>query len=306
MKYTWQKLGLLYNPLKYCLHPKLLSHASNPVPVFLKNDTYRIFFNGRNKKNKSSIGAVDIDIISKKIVALHDTPFFTYGDHSSFYPNGVSLGNYYTINNVKYLSFMGWTYPQDKHWYGQIGSLRITKNINLTIDSNKPLLTLDPQIDSLSLSYPWIMAHNTNQYFMWYGSTHTWQTDNGEMIHPIHCATSINGVHWLKKGLAVPYEKNKAQAFSRPSVIYLNNCFHMWFSYRFPNQKYKIGYATSSNGLTWTPLLDAAGITPSKTGWDSEMISYPYVFSHKNKIYMLYNGNDFGKSGFGISILNTF
>ena len=36
-------------------------------------------------------------------------------------------------------------------------------------------------------------------------------------------------------------------------------------------------------------------------GWDSEAVTYPYVFMHKNKQYMLYNGNNFGKTGFGLA-----
>ena len=41
----------------------------------------------------------------------------------------------------------------------------------------------------------------------------------------------------------------------------------------------------------------------SKTGWDSEMICYPYVFDRKGERYMLYNGNGYGKTGFGLAVL---
>jgi hypothetical protein len=41
----------------------------------------------------------------------------------------------------------------------------------------------------------------------------------------------------------------------------------------------------------------------SEEGWDSEMMCYPYVFDHKGERYMLYNGNGYGKSGFGIAKL---
>ena len=46
-------------------------------------------------------------------------------------------------------------------------------------------------------------------------------------------------------------------------------------------------------------------IDVSDDGWDSEMICYPFVFDHKGKRYMLYNGNDYGKKGFGLAILIT-
>jgi hypothetical protein len=49
--------------------------------------------------------------------------------------------------------------------------------------------------------------------------------------------------------------------------------------------------------------LDAAGIDVSPDGWDSEMIEYPFVLDHKGERYMLYNGNGFGKTGFGLAVL---
>ena len=44
-------------------------------------------------------------------------------------------------------------------------------------------------------------------------------------------------------------------------------------------------------------------IDVSKQGWDSEMIEYPHVFDHKGKRHMLYNGNNYGKTGFGLAVL---
>ena len=70
-----------------------------------------------------------------------------------------------------------------------------------------------------------------------------------------------------------------------------------------PNSYERIGYAESKNGIDWERLDDEAGIDISASGWDSEMIEYSFVFSHKETVYMLYNGNDHGKSGFGYAVL---
>jgi hypothetical protein len=46
--------------------------------------------------------------------------------------------------------------------------------------------------------------------------------------------------------------------------------------------------------------MDAkVGIDISEKGWDSEAIAYPYVIKVREKWYMFYNGNGFGKTGFG-------
>ena len=33
------------------------------------------------------------------------------------------------------------------------------------------------------------------------------------------------------------------------------------------------------------------------------MVCYPYVFDHAGNRYMLYNGNGYGRTGFGMAIL---
>lgn len=78
----------------------------------------------------------------------------------------------------------------------------------------------------------------------------------------------------------------------------------MWYSYRSGRgEKYRIGYAQSLDGIKWENKLDKVGVTVSENGWDSEMICYPFVFKHKSKLYMIYNGNEHGKYGFGLAIL---
>ena len=37
-------------------------------------------------------------------------------------------------------------------------------------------------------------------------------------------------------------------------------------------------------------------------GGDSEMIEYPFVFDHDGQRFMLYNGNGYGRSGFGVAV----
>ena len=81
----------------------------------------------------------------------------------------------------------------------------------------------------------------------------------------------------------------------------------MWFAYRkyyeFRQNResaYRIGYAVSADGVNWNRRDSDAGIEPSQSGWDSEMIAYPYVISHERRLYMFYNGNGFGRTGFGM------
>lgn len=304
MRAHWKKLGQIFLP-EYGAHHKLFSHAANPLPVHAKDDVYRIFFSGRDRENRSSVGAVDVDIVQRKVVGTHKQPFFEHGPAGSFYSDGVSIGNCYEVNGIRYMLFMGWQNPRAGHWRGDIGRLVVTPQLSLKLDSSEPFIGSDLN-DPISLSYPWVLPRALGGFDMWYGSTLTWDAGNGEMLHVIQHATSEDGTNWKRSGLALPYEVGRAQAFSRPSVVRNDNgLFEMWFSFRSGSgDKYRIGYASSEDGASWDLNLAKAGIDISVSGWDSEMIEYPFVFDHNGTRYMLYNGNGYGKTGFGLAVLD--
>ncbi len=159
--------------------------------------------------------------------------------------------------------------------------------------------------DPFSISYPSIL-NEKGKYKMWYGSNLTWGKDQSDMNHVIKYAESSDGISWKRSGqVAVSLIHKNEYALSKPFVVKENSLYKMWYSYR-ANKKiktYRIGYAESKDGIKWKRKDKETGIDVSSKGWDSEMICYPFVFKYENDQYMLYNGNGYGKSGFGIAIL---
>ncbi len=300
----WVKLGCIYSPSNELRHGKLLTHASNPVAHQLEGDLYRIFYNGRDYRNRSSIAAVDFDIKSLRIVRDYNQPLFLHGKPGSFYADGVSNGNIYKAGHKTYMMFMGWQTPAGGHWRGDIGRLELKKNFELVLDSAHPIMPLD-DFDTLSFSYPWVVSNSGDDFEIWYGSTRTWNAGNGEMLHVLHHAKSADGLRWEKSGLAVPFQLGIAQAYSRPVVVSDPLGYRsMWFSYRCGSGRtYRIGYASQSmKGEPWVLRLTENGLDVSSSGWDSDMVEYPFVFDHSGSRYMLYNGNGYGKTGFGLAV----
>ncbi len=301
----WEKLGHLYsNP---GLHPKLVSHAANPTPVHLDGDVYRVFFSARDDRNRSSVGAVDIDIAARRVLREHAEPALVHGPEGSYFEAGISIGNCHDTASGRYILFMGWQQPPGGHWFGEVGRIVVADDLSLRVeDPGTPFLPRDAT-DPVSLSYPWVMADGAGGYAMWYGSTVTWDTGNGEMLHTLNAATSPDGDIWTRSGVAVPFQLGVAQAFSKPAVLrHADGSADMWFSYRGTREKpYRIGYAHSPDGRAWRLALEDTGIDvdPDPAAWDGQMIEYPHVFAHGGDTFMLYNGNGFGKSGFGLAVL---
>ena len=300
-KSYWKKIGLIYE-LSTEKDDYLVSHASNPTAIEIKDGVFRVYFSARDIENRSSVSAFDLDLKNYKIINEFNSPLFKFDKTSNFFPDGVSVSSIYNVENINYLTFMGWINKEDEHWRGLIGRVQLTENFLIEEKSSQILLDLN-KIDKVSLSYPFIIEED-GKYKMYYGSTIEWKYKNDEMLHVINYAESTDGHNFLPLGLSIPYIDGVAQAFSRPSVIIDGNKKHAWFSYRGGNgDKYKIGYAVSDNGKVWKINLEKYQISTSVSGWDSEMVEYPFVFKYKNDLFMLYNGNGYGKTGIGLAIL---
>ena len=125
------------------------------------------------------------------------------------------------------------------------------------------------------------------------------------MLHVVKHATSEAGRHWKRGELAVPYRMGLAQAFTRPTVApRADGGLDMWFSYRDDiGRTYRIGRATSEDRTTWRLRLHDGGLDVAARGWDCEMVEYPFVLDHGGARYMLYCGNGYGRTGFGLAVM---
>jgi hypothetical protein len=300
----WEKLGRIYDAADR--GSKLATHAANPLAVHRYDAVYRVFFSGRDAQNRSSVGWFDFDLDKMNVVDVCPEPAFLHGPSDSFYSHGVSIGCVYETGGERFMLFMGWHLPEGEHWRGEIGRLKIGPDLQLAPDPHGALLPLDGH-DPISLSYPWVERESDGSYRMWYGSTLDWDGGNGEMIHIIKQALSDDGSTWRRLDDDLPWKLGVAQAFSRPTVLDGGDgTRHMWFSYRSgTGESYRIGYARQHEFGDWALRLDEAGIDVSQSGWDSEMIEYPFVFQHRGESFMLYNGDGFGKTGVGLARLQT-
>ena len=136
---------------------------------------------------------------------------------------------------------------------------------------------------------------------MWYGSNLRWGAESADMQHVIKSARSSDGLNWLRDPEpAVGFSTPGEYALARPCVVREDGQFRMWFATR--GERYRIGAAVSGDGREWTRCDEEWGLRPEGSGWDSEMVCYPCVIRHKERYYLLYNGNGYGKDGFGVAV----
>lgn len=298
----WVKRGRIFIPKGQASW--VITHGMLPTPYYLHDDLYRIYFSGRDKHNHSAIGYVEIDIKNPiKILRFSKIPVLTLGSIGSFDDSGVSPLCLVPYGKKLYLYYLGWNKGSQVK-VSEVSGLAISKDDGLTFVrySNAPILDRTSNEPYLILAITSILVEN-GIWRMWYDGCDGWI--NKRLPHyNIKYAESKNGIVWKRKGYtAVDYEYPFESRVSKACVINEDKKYKMWYCYAIDKSGYRMGYAESDSGVHFIRKDKQVGISVSKTGWDSEMICYPSVFVHKNKKYMLYCGNGYGKTGFGYATL---
>jgi hypothetical protein len=203
---------------------------------------------------------------------------------------------------LKYLYYSGWSRGVTVPFYLASG-LAVSRDGGRSFERWSPGPLLDRNdVDPLLNASPWVLVDG-GIWRMWYVSATAWTLDGGRPKHHYHIryAESSDGLAWKRAGrVAINYARADEHALARPCVVKDGAVYRMWFSCR--GETYRLGYAESGDGLAWTRRDEAAGLEPAATGWDSEMIAYPFVFEHDRVLHLLYNGNGYGASGFGHAV----
>ncbi len=278
------------------------THAANPVAEPLGGDLFRIYFSTRDARNRSSIGFIEISIRQpQKILRISKKAVLGPGSPGTFDDSGVSLSCILNVGTKKYLFYVGWNLGVTVPFRNSIG-LAVAETPGGPFRKYSPAPILDrAAVDPFSLSYPFVLREN-GVYRMWYGSNLSWGAKISDMYHVIKYAESKEGIFFKREGrVAIRLQKPRECAIARPWVLKEKDLYRMWYSVR--GMSYRIGYAQSHDGIHWKRMDWKAGLTVSGSGWDSESVCYASLFHHEGKFYMLYNGNGYGRTGFGLAVL---
>jgi len=297
----WKKHGLIFCPAGQ--FEWMQSHAAVPIAENLEGNLFKIYFSSRDSSNRSFTGYAVINIEKpSNILELSETPVLSPGNLGEFDDSGAMASWLVHKGCKRYFYYIGWNLGVTVPFRNSIGLAVSSNGAAFQKYSNGPIIdrsTHEPHFCASSC----VICQET-VWRMWYLSCTGWMMRHNIPEHKYHIkyAESADGITWKREGLvAIDYLNDNQYAISRPSVLHDSDGWKMWYSFR--GDKYRIGYAESKNGQQWNRMDALTGIDVSISGWDSEMIEYPFVFDHKGGRYMLYNGNGYGKTGFGLAVL---
>lgn len=231
------------------------------------------------------------------LLLLFSSTYFSASAHATFvkYPNNPILikglsGEWDSVLvNSEVVTFNG---NQYKMWYtgfngsvGKIGLALSEDGKTWSKYSNNPVLSPTPgDLWELEVAEPTVILVGST-YNMWFTSV---RATGPEEFYRIRHATSSDGINWIKtpgfvlQRSGLPWEE---RGVANPSIVKIGNEFKMWYSANDSSGPWRIGYATSIDGINWvknpTPVL-----SPSLF-WEGSAVAQPSV-SIQNGIYHLY------------------
>lgn len=301
----WIKKGLILKPEGQ--RDWLTTRAMLPTSLHLQGDIYRVYFSGGDDNNQSRIGYIEININDpQKILKLVDKPVLDMGAPGCFDDCGVSPTWLVPHQGKIYLYFMGWNRGSAVR-VSEISGLAISSDggDSFVRHSRVPIIDRTPAEPFLILVITCIRVSPEGVWQMWYDSCDTWITPDLPKYN-IKYAESRDGINWERKGvISVDYKSPEESRVSRACVLVEEGVQKMWYCHAFNKNGYRMGYAEApltKDGTGFVRKDEQVGIDVSPSGWDSEMICYPNVFNHNGKKYMIYNGNGYGRGGFGYAV----
>lgn len=308
----WVKKGRIYSVENS--EGWMRSHAQLPTPQLLNEDVLRIYYSTRNVDGISFTTYIDVMADDPmQITYVHDKPVLNLGGMGCFDDSGIMPSCIVTNNNRQYLYYVGWNRGVSVRYRVSAG-LAVVDGHNAIFRkiSDGPVLDRN-LVDPFGIGNVFVLREE-ERWRMWYMSYCKWEEIGGvtEPYYVIKYAESCDGVNWHRPGkVCINFKDTQEAGIARPIVIKEDNAYKMWYSVRGAVdyrkgrlQSYRIGYAESQDGVEWVRKDNDAGIDVSDDGWDSEMIAYPYVYHHNGRMHMLYNGNGFGRSGFGYAVMD--
>jgi hypothetical protein len=307
----WRKQGVIFRTDHN--HDWMVHHACVPIADRLNDDVLRIYFGPRDANGLTRTTFIEVEADDpRNVLYVHDRPVLDLGDLGAFDDSGAMPSCIVRRGDERYLFYVGWNRGVTVPYRNAIG-LAVSRDGGLSFErvSAGPIVDRS-QDEPYFTASPYAML-DEDVWRLWYASCTGWLVVDGtpEPLYQIKYAESQDGLRWRRENTTCIEYTFPGEANARPCVLKESGLYRMWYCYRGsvgyrtdPSQSYRIGYAESRDAVRWARLDEEVGIERSAEGWDSQMMAYPFVYEHKGRKYMLYNGNGFGESGLGYAVMD--
>ena len=317
MSMRWQRLGQIFDTASHPVEFAPEGFAQSPQACVMA-DRVRIYFSCRSRdgggKFLSQVAFVDFDLGLRDVLAVSREPVIALGGLGHFDEHGIFPFNV-LADGDRILAFTtGWNRRASVPTDAAIG-LALSTDGGIRFEKVGAGPVLAPGLHEPFLVGDAFVLRVQQRLHMWYVHGARWivgsMATEPERVYKIAHAVSDDGLAWRRQGRPiVPDRLGPDECQALPTVIEHEGVHHMLFCFRQAtdfrsnrDRAYRLGHAWSSDLVTWQRDDSQWTLDRPQAGWDSQMMCYPHLFRLGSQIHLLYNGNQFGRGGFGLARL---
>jgi hypothetical protein len=316
----WRRLGKVFDPADHGLPDGCTAFAQAPQALVFE-DFVRVYFSTRavdaHGKFLSHVAFVDLRKNLRDVIGVSRRPALPLGELGCFDEHGIFPMNVLRVGDQIWGYTTGWNRRVSVSVDTAIG-LVVSRDGGSSFKRIGDGPVLGPSLREPCLVGDAFVRQIAGSFHMWYIFGTGWRREApqlaAERTYKIGHAVSSDGIEWRKEEARqiVVDRLGADESQALPTVIALGERWHMFFCYResfdfrrSATRGYRIGHAWSDDLVDWTRDDDDPFLPLEPYAWDSDMQCYPNVFECEGRIYLLYNGNEFGRHGFGLAVLET-
>ena len=304
--FNWEKIGFIYKPKNES--DLWLSHSMAPAPIIINNSTIRIFMGGWDSNQVSRIYFIDVDSDNpRNVKKIAQLPILEVGEDGCFDDNGVFPAHVYRHGEYIYLYYTGFQ-KLKKIAFSNFGGLAISRDNGDTFERVSKAPVMDRQDEGLYTRAGTSILVKNRVFHTCYSVGNSWMFVKGKErpVYSVNYIVSKDGKSFGNLGKEIiSIDPNVEHGLGRPQICEFKDFILVFYTRRFINHKYGMGVALSSDFKNWERIdhwLDPISHGPHGD-FDSDMVYFPaFIDTGKNQ-FLFYNGNGYGKDGFGFAQL---
>jgi hypothetical protein len=312
----WRRLGQIFDFYSSDFAEEFVGYAQSPQALVFE-DRVRFYFSTRppaeNGKFVSVVQYVDMSKDFRTVMGRSRGTVLSLGKLGTFDEHGIFPLSVFRHEDLIWGYSNGWNRRKSVSVDTAIG-LAISRDEGRTFTKLGDGPVLGPSLQEPYLVCDPFVRVFDGMFHMWYIYGTSWKTaapgEPPDRTYVIAQATSADGINWHRHNRPIIAQTHLEECQALPTVIKLGKRYHMLFCHRHtfgfrtdPSRAYRLGYAWSEDKVNWHRDDSLCGLEASTDAWDSNMVCYPHLFSCDDKIYLAYNGNNFGRDGFGLAEL---
>ena len=299
MTERWSKLGLVFAAPGT---PLMRSHAMLPTP-FVLPDRIRVLFASCDADLRGRVFRVDLSRDDpRQIIERDPMPVLDLGAAGAFDADGVNPSQIVARDGKLFLYYIGWQRISPEIPYRLLAGLAVSDDFGCSFQriSASPIL---PPIEGEELfrTAPHVFRHTKGWGMLYIGGAEFFAGAVGKRLPTYSLCHSVSpdGVQWhghAARPLLQPDRSRGEIGFGRPVVWHDEHGPVLMLSVRTETGYRLVTYDGGCAPDRWAAVLEA-----TSEAWDAAMTCFGAPCRVGEVEYLFYNGNQFGRSGFGVA-----